>query len=194
MNRFATIITGAVSIIIVSWTSPDIAWALHELDCGEIRASVVDEETGRHRCLALSLDAQKQVLRTRKLLQEQEKRTRDLLLQQKQLAKKQELIEKRERFQQKSYNRRHAVRQRKSVLELTLRQRQSVLERDQALKLQEGLSRREPASKKRKVLLLESNIERRRNQLEQRLELPRADLLDNQKALTRRLKKDQQGQ
>jgi hypothetical protein len=41
---------------------------------------------------------------------------------------------------------------------------------------------------------LESNIERRRNQLEQRLELPRSDLLDDQKALNRRLKKDQQGQ
>ena len=41
--------------------------------------------------------------------------------------------------------------------------------------------------------LLESNIERRRNQLEQRLELPRSDLLDDQKALNRRLKKDQQG-
>ena len=181
MNRFAAIITAAVSVIIVSWTPLKTASAFHELDCGPYRASVVDEETGQRRCLALSSDAQKQLLRTRKLQQEQ--RTRELLLQQKQLSKKQELIEKRERVQQQSFNRRH-----------TLRQRQTILERDQALKLQEGLSRREPESKKRKDLLLESNIERRRNQLEQRLELPKADLLDNQKALTRRLKKDQQGQ
>ncbi len=183
LNRFVTIITGAVSVIVVSWTPLKTASALHELDCGPFRASVVDEETGRRRCLALSQDAQKQVLRTRELLQEQVKRTRDLLLQQKQLAKQQELIEKRERVQQKSYNRRHSVRQ-----------RQTVLERDQAIKLQQGLSRREPQSKKRKDLLFESNIERRRNQLEQRLELPRADLLDDQKALNRRLKKDQQAQ
>ncbi len=183
MNRFAAIITGAVCVIIVSWTPLKTASAFHELDCGPFRDSVVDKETGQRRCLALSSDAQKQLLRTRKLQQEQEQRTRELLLQQKQLVKKQELIEKRERVQQQSFNRRH-----------TLRQRQTVLERDQALKLQEGLSRREPESKKRKDLLLESNIERRRNQLEQSLELPRADLLDDQKALNRRLKKDQQGQ
>lgn len=183
MNRFATIITGAVSVIIVSWTPHKTASAFHELDCGPFRASVVDEETGKRRCLALSPDAQKQFLRTRKLQQEQEQRVRDLLLQQKQLAKKQELIDKRERAQQQSFNRRH-----------TVRLRQTVLERDQALKLQESLSRQEPQTKKRKDLLLESNIELRRNQLEQSLELPRADLLDDQKALTRRLKKDQQGQ
>ena len=105
MNRFATIITGAVSTIIVSWTLPNTAWALHELDCSPIRASVVDEKTGRRRCLALSLDAKKQVFRTRKLLQEQKQRTRDLLLQKKQLAKKQELIEKRKRVQQRDAER-----------------------------------------------------------------------------------------
>lgn len=183
MNRFITIITGAVSVIIFSWMPLKTASAFHELDCGPFRASVVDKETGKRRCLALSPDVQEQFLRTRKLKQEQEQRTRDLFLQQKQLSKKQELIEKRERAQQQSFNRRH-----------TVRQRQTVLERDQALKLQEGLSRLEPQTKKRKELLLESNVERRRNQLEQRLELPRADLLDDQKALTRRLKKDQQGQ
>ena len=183
MNRFTAIITGAVGLIIVTWTPFKDASAFHNLDCGPFRASVVDKETGKRRCLALSPDVQKQFLRTRKLQQEQEKRTRDLFLQQKQLSKKQELIEKRKRVQQLSNNRRQ-----------TVRQRQAVLKRDQALKLQEGLNRREPQSKKRRDSLLESNVERRRNQLVQRLELPRADLLDGQKTLNRRLRKDQQGQ
>ena len=146
LNRFATIITGAVSTIIVSWTPPNTAWALHELDCSPIRASVVDEKTGRRRCLALSLDAQKQVFRTRKLLQEQKKRTRNLLLQKKQLAKKQKLIEKRERVQQKSHNRRHADRQR--LLESNIERRRNQLEqrlelpRSDLLDDQKALNRR----------------------------------------------------
>lgn len=170
----------AISVGILILATPLPVEAFHELECGPFRTTIIDDETGRRTCLALSPDAQKLFLRTRKLQQEQARRTRDLLLKQRQRAKKQELITRREQNKQQQFNRSQ-----------TLRQRQPALERDQAIKLQEGLKRQEAIRTRRRELLRESDLERQRKLLEQQVKLPGADLLDSQKALKRRLEKDQ---
>ena len=189
----------AVAIGILILAAPLPAGAFHELACGQFQTTVIDEKTGQRTCLALSPDAQRQVLsakklqqdqerRTRELLlkrrqQDQEQRTRELLLKQQQRVKQQELIAKREQSKQRQFNRRQSVRQ-----------QQSVLARDQAIKLQEGLKRQEPITTRRRELLRKSDLKRQRNLLEQRVKLPGAGLLESQKALRRRLEKDQRKQ
>lgn len=159
------------------------AEAFHDLDCGPFRAQLVDDETGERRCAPMSPEAQAQVLRFRELQREQEKRVRDLLLQQRQREKRQELIATKELVKQRQFNRRQAVRQQQPVLAL-----------EQAITREAGRLREEPLDKVRKDLLLENELERQRNLLEQQLSLPLADLEDEQKALVRKLEKDQQGQ
>lgn len=189
----------AVAIGILILAAPLPVGAFHELPCGQFQTTIIDEKTGLRTCLALSPDAQRQVQgarklqqdqerRTRELLlkqrqQDQEQRTRELLLKQQQRVKKQELIAKREQSKQQQFNRRQ-----------TVRQQQSALTRDQAIKLQEGLKRQEPITTRRRELLRKSDLKRQRKLLEQQVKLPGAGLLDSQKALRRRLEKDQRQQ
>ena len=173
----------AVAIGILILAAPLPAGAFHELACGQFQTTVIDEKTGQRTCLALSPDAQRQVLGAKKLQQDQEQRTRELLLKQQQRVKQQELIAKREQSKQRQFNWRQSVRQ-----------QQSVLARDQAIKLQEGLKRQEPITTQRRELLRKSDLKRQRNLLEQQVKLPGAGLLESQKALRRRLEKDQRKQ
>ena len=75
-----------------------------------------------------------------------------------------------------------------------MRQRQPGLAAARSVRVQEGLLRQDQEAKRRGAAALESNLLRNQNVLEQQLVLPRADLLDGQKALNLRLKKDQQEQ
>ena len=173
----------AVAIGILILASPLPVGAFYELDCGPFRTTIIDKETGQRTCLALSPDGQEQFLRARKLQQEQERPMRDLLLKQRQGAKQQGLISKQEQSKQQQFNWRQ-----------TVRQRQPALAREQAIKLQEGLKRQEPISTRRRELLRKSELERQRKLLDQQVKLPGAGLLDSQKALRRRLEKDQRKQ
>lgn len=187
MKRIAAI---AVFIVVLA---PETL-AFHDLDCGPFRATVVDEATGDTRCLDPTPEAQKQFLRFRQLQQEQEKRTRDLQLQQRQRTKAQELKQQqrakaqaligvRELNKQQIFNRRQAVNRRQPGLAV-----------ERSATIQEGLLRQGLEAKRRSEESLESRLIRQQNLLEQQLELPRADLLDDQKAFNLRLKKDQQRQ
>ena len=86
------------------------------------------------------------------------------------------------RSRQRQFDRRQALRQRQPALAVGRSQR-----------LQEGLLNQDIESARRKNLLLESDLLLQRNLLEQKIDLPRADLLDNQKSLNLRLLKDQSG-
>ena len=74
----------------------------------------------------------------------------------------------------------------------TVRQRQPGLAVERSVTIQEGLLRQDQEAKRRGEEALASGLLRQRFQLEQQLALPRADLLDGQKALNLRLQKDQQ--
>ena len=157
--------------------------AFHELDCGPFRTKIINQSTGERRCLENSPETREQFLRFRKLQQEQEKRAHELQLLQRQRAKAQALITIQEQKKQEQFTRRQILNQR-------LPGRAS--ERSQIL--QEGLLRQDQEAKRRSEQALESDLLRTQNLLEQKLELPRADLLDSQKAFKRRVEKDQQGQ
>ena len=170
-------------IAVFSIAATPSALAFHELDCGPFRTTIVNKATGERRCLESSPETREQFLRFRKLQQEQEKRTRELQLLQRQRAKAQAQITIQELNKQLQFNRRQALNQRQSS---------RAGERSQILR--EGLLRQDRDAKRRGEQALRSNLLRTRNLLEQKLELPRADLLDSQKALKRRIEKDQRGQ
>lgn len=174
MKRFAVI-----AVFCIAAAPP--ALALHELNCGPFRTKIINQATGESRCLERSPAAKEQFLRFRKLQQEQEKRTRELQLLQRQRAKAQALITIQEQSRQKQFTRRQILNQRQPA---------RASERSQIL--QKGLLRQDRDAKRRGEQALKSNLLRTRNLLEQKLELPRADLLDGQKALRRRIEKDQQ--
>ncbi len=187
MKRFAVI-----AVFAVAATPP--ALAFHELDCGPFRAAIVNKATGERRCVENSPAAKDQFLRFRKLQQEQKKRIHDLQLRQRQRVKAQEVEQQQratartqitiqEQNKQQRFNRRQALNQRQSS---------RASERSQIL--QEGLLRQDRDAKRRNEQTLKSDLMRTQNLLEQRLKLPSADLLDSQKALKRRVEKDQQGQ
>ena len=176
MKRFAV-------IAVFSIAAAPAALAFHELDCGPFRTTIINEATGERRCLETSPEAKDQILRFRKLQQEQEKRTRELQLLQRQRAKAQAQITIQEQSRQEQFTRRQI-----------LNQRQPSLASERSQKLQEGLLHQGREAKRRDEQALESNLLRTQNLLEQKLELPRADLLDDQKALRRRVEKDQQEQ
>jgi hypothetical protein len=157
--------------------------AFHTLDCGPFRTTIIDKKTGERTCLALSPVAQEQLLRSRKLQQEQERRTNDLLLKQRQRAKAQELIDIQERSKQQQFTRGHS----RST-------REPARSQERTSKIQEGLARQDQEAKRGRERVLESALARQQNLLEQKLKLPRADLLDEQKNLNKRLLKDQSGQ
>lgn len=203
MKRFAVI--AVIAVFCVAAAPP--ALAFHELECGPFHTTIINEATGDRRCVETSPGAKEQFQRNRKLQQDQEKRTRnlqiredqekrtrDLLLRQRQRVKEQELelqqrldaqiqITTREQKKQLRLNRRQILNQRLPAL---------AGERSQIL--QKGLLHQDRAAKQRGEQALKSNLLRTQNLLEQKLALPRADLLDGQKALKRRLEKDQQGQ
>lgn len=168
------------------------AWAFHDLDCGPFRTSVVNKATGQKRCVEKGPGAQKQFLRFKQLKQEQEQRTRDLLLQQRQQAKAQELIDRQARNKQQQFNRRTTDAQKRLIQRRQVEEQRPALARDRSIKLQEGLKRQEVEATRRRELQRKSDLERQGNLLKQKIDLPRAGLLDNQKALQRRLRKDQQ--
>ena len=176
MKRFAV-------IAVFSVAATPAALAFHELDCGPFRTKIINQATGEHRCVERSPEAREQFLRFRKLQQEQEKRIRELQLLQRQRAKAQDQITIQEQSRQEQFTRRQ-----------TLNQRQPALASERSQILQEGLLRQDREAKRRSEQALESDILRTQNLLEQKLELPRADLLDSQKALRRRVEKDQQEQ
>ena len=159
------------------------ALAFHELDCGPFRTTIVNEATGERRCVETSPDAIKQFQRFRKLQDEQKKRTRDLQLLQRQRAKAQAQITIQELNKQLQFTRRQ-----------TLNQRQSSRASERSQILQDGLLHQDQEAKRRGEQALKSNLLRQQNLLEQKMELPRADLLEDQKTLKRRIEKDQQGQ
>ena len=166
-------------VVLASGLSP-AAWALHAVECGPFRATIIDKKTGEKTCLELGPGAQEQFLRTRKLQKDQERRTRDLLQQQLQQAKAQERIGLQARNKQQQFTRGH-----------TLDQREPLRDQEKSRIIQEGLTHQDQEAKRRREESLKSNLLRSKNLLEQKLELPRADLLDNQKAFNRRLLKDQ---
>jgi len=143
---------------------------------------VIDKKTGERTCREPASGAREQFLRFRKLQQEQQRRTRDLLLQQRQRAKAQEILDTQERNRQLQFNRRH-----------TLNQREQGRNQDRTVKVQESLARQDPEAQMLREWVLENTLSRRRNLLEQKLKLPRADLLDGQKAFSRGRLKDQSG-
>jgi len=87
-----------LTVLIVVVTSP--AWGFHELDCGPIRTEVIDEVTGKTRCLDAGPDTQRQFLRFQLPKKNQEKRTRDLQLEQRQRAKLQALRQQQQEREQ----------------------------------------------------------------------------------------------
>ena len=176
LKRFAV-------IAVFSIAAAPAALAFHQLDCGPFRTKIINEATGERRCLENSPEAKEQFLRFRKLQQEQEKRTRDLQLRQLQRAKAQAQITIQEQSRQEQFTRRQILNQRQPGLAI-----------ERSIKVQEGLIRQDREAKRRSEQVLESDLLRTQNLLEQKLELPRADLLDGQKALKRRIEKEQQGQ
>ncbi len=176
MKRIAAI---TVFIVVLA----PVAWAFHDLDCGPFRTKIINQATGESRCLEKSPEAIQQFMRFRKLQQEQEKRIRELQLEQRQRATAQALIRIRELNKQQKFHRRQAVNRRQPGLAV-----------ERSVKIQEGLLRQGLEAKRRREQSLESGLLRQQNLLEQQLALPRADLLDDQKAFNLRLKKDQQGQ
>jgi hypothetical protein len=176
LKRFA-----GIAVFFVATTPA--ALAFHELDCGPFRTKIINQATGERRCLENSPEAIEQFLRFRKLQQEQEKRTRELQLLQRQRAKAQALITIQEQNRQKQFTRRQILNQRQQGLAI-----------DRSIKVQEGLIHQDREAKRSSEQALESDLLRSQNLLEQKLELPRADLLDGQKALKRRIEKDQKGQ
>lgn len=170
----------ALFVVFLAFGVSPAAWAFHTLECGPFRATLIDKKTEKKTCLDLGPRAQEQFLRTRKLQQDQERRTRDLLLNQRQRAKAQELIDLQARNEQEQFTRSHS-----------LEQRAPARDQEQSMTIQEGLTRQDQEAKRRREESLASNTLRRQNLLEQKLELPRADLLDDQKAFQRRRLKDQ---
>ena len=170
-------------IAVFSVAATPSALAFHDLDCGPFRTKIINQATGERRCLENSPETREQFLRFRKLQQEQEKRTRELQMLQRQRAKAQALITIREQSKQEQFIRRQI-----------LNQRQSSRAGERSQIFQEGRLHQDRDAKRRGEQALKSNLLRSQNLLEQKLELPRADLLDGQKALKRRLAKDQQGQ
>ncbi len=173
---------------------PPRAGALHDLDCGPMRASVVDPETGQRKCLERSPDVREQFLRQRKLQQEQESRTRDLQLQQLQRAKAQELLEKQTQRKQQQFNRQRTDDLERQFNQQQTRQQKPSLAQERSNRVQEGLRRQDLEAARRREQLFKSALEREGNLLEQKITQPKADLLGKQKDLNLRLKKDQQGQ
>ena len=102
---------------------------------------------------------------------------------QRQRAKAQALITIQEQSRQEQFIRRQI-----------LNQRQSSRAGERSQIFQEGRLHQDRDAKRRGEQALKSNLLRSQNLLEQKLELPRADLLDGQKALKRRIEKDQKGQ
>ena len=151
--------------------------AFHTLKCGPFRTTIIDKKTGEKTCLDQGPGAQEQFMRTRRLQQEQTRRTRDLELQQRQRAKAQELIDIQQLNKQQQFTRGH-----------TLNQREPVRDQEQSRIIQEGLTHQDQEAKRLREESLKSNLLRNQNLLEQKLELPRANLLVDQKALKRRLK------
>ncbi len=166
-------------VVIVAGLSP-AAWAFHTLECGPFRTTLIDKNTGEKTCLDQGPGAQGQFMRFRKLQQDRERRTRDLLLQQRQQAKAQELIDLQERAKQQKFTRGH-----------TLNQREPVRDQEKSRTIQESLTHQDQEAKRLREESLQSNLLRGQNLLEQKLELPRADLLDGQKAFNKRILKDQ---
>jgi len=115
-------------------------------------------------------------------------------LEQRQLAKAQALQQQRLAWEQSDIVAQELSRQQDFALRQALSQRQPGLSAERSATFQEGLLRQDLEAKRRCDQALESGLLRNQNLLEQQLALPRADLLDDQKALTLRLKKDQQGQ
>jgi len=156
-------------------------WGFHDLDCGPFRATVIDEKTGERKCVALSDDARRQFQRFRELQQEQEKRIRDLELQHQQRVKAQELLLKREKNKQQQFSRENSLRRQRPVISL-----------ERSGKALEQNERQRADAAKRREQQQANDLFRQKNLLEQSIELPRADLLDDQKTLIRRVLKDQE--
>ncbi|MBC8338489.1 MAG: hypothetical protein ISR51_06235 [Rhodospirillales bacterium] len=171
-----------IAFLITTGFAPAVE-AFHTLDCGPFRTTLTDKKTGTRTCLEQVPGVREQYMRTQKLQKDQERRTRDLLLEQRQMVKAQDLIDKRERNKQQQFVRLHSRDQRKPALSL-----------ERTLNLQEGQTRQDQEDKLRREKVLESTLSRQQNLLEQKLVLPRSDLLDDQKALIRRRLKDQTGQ
>ncbi len=187
MKRFAV-------IAVFSIAAAPAALAFHELDCGPFRTTIINEATGERRCLETAPGAKDQFLRFRKLQLEQEKRIRDLQLRQRQRVKAQE-VERQQRLNaQTQITIQEQNKQQRFNRRQTLNQRQSSLASERSQKVQEGLLRQDREAKRRNEQSLKSDLLHTQNLLEQKLELPRADLLDGQKALRRRVEKDQQEQ
>jgi len=181
-----------VAVLGVAGTPP--AWAFHELDCGPFRDAIINEATGETRCVETSPQAKEQFLRFQQLQLEQEKRVRDLQLRQRQRTKALELEQRQRANDQEQITIQETNRQQLLTLQQTRNQKQPSLVNERSLKLQEGLLRQDLEAKRRSDEVLSSDLLRTQNLLEQKLELPRADLLDGQKAFKRRVEKDQQGQ
>ncbi len=203
MKRFAVIAVIAVFSVAAS----PAALAFHELECGQFHTTIINKATGERRCVETSPGAKEQFQRNRKLQQDQErrartlqiredqeKRTRDLLLRQRQRVRAQELERQQRLNAQTQITAEEQNKQQQFTRRQALNRRQSSLTGERSQKLQDGLLQQNREAKRRGEEALKSNLLRTRNLLDQKLALPRADLLDGQKALKRRIEKDQQGQ
>jgi len=178
MTARAAICVLALALAVAAGTVP--ARAFHELDCGPLRPTLTDPDTGESACGTVSLEAQRQYLRARRLEQEQERRTRDLLLRQKRRAKSQNLIAKQE-----------SARQRQFTLRNTVRQKQPAIENEQSIVLQEVLNAQAFEAARREQVFRISDLDRQRILLEQEIELMKSGLLDEQNLRNRLLRKEQ---
>lgn len=190
--KFSGAIAGLVVVASIAISPP--ARAFHELECGPFRTTIINEATGARHCVETSPDAKDQFLRFRQLQQEQEKRVRDLQLRQSRRTKAQEFEQRQRANAQTQITIQERNRQRSFTRRQTQNQRRQSLAGERTQKIQDGLLRQGREAKRRNEQALESDLLRAQNLLEQRLELPRADLLDDQKALSRRVLKDQQSQ
>ena len=182
-----------VGIVVLVLALPPWAAAFHDLDCGPMRASVIDPKTGQRKCLEQSPDVRKQFLRQRKLQQEQENRVRDLQLQQLQRSKAQQFLERQTQRKQQQFNRQQTEAQQRRLHRQQTRQQQPDLARGRTIRAQESLKRQDLEAARRREQIFKNALERQGNLLEQKIVQPKADLLDRQKEFNRRLKKEQKG-
>ncbi len=196
-----------VIIAVFSVAATPAALAFHELKCGPFHTTVINEATGDRRCVETSPGAKEQFQRNRKLQQDQEKRTRNLKIREDQEKRTRDLLlRQRQRVRDRESERQQRLdaqteittREQKKQLRLNrrqiLNQRLPARARERSQILQDGLLHQDRDAKRRGEQALESDLLRTQNLLEQQLTLPRANLLDGQKALKRRVEKDQQGQ
>ena len=205
VTRLLALSVAVTALAALAWAEP--AHALHELECPAFQGTHIDPATGKQRCGALSNETRKQAVRVRRLLQEQKRRTQTspevqrqrnrprLLLQEQQRRTRDLEVQRTIRTKaQARITDLEIGRQKQAILRNAGKRKQPALDLRQSIALREVLNRQAAVGKQRRERSRLSGLVLQRNLLEQGIRRVKTDLLDDQKLLTRILRKKQQRQ